>query len=76
MEKRGLIVRRDDERDRRVLRLHLTPEGRRITEQAMAIQTGLIDRVLSAEPIEQCMATADSMERIIGVLLQDLKDED
>lgn len=76
MEKRGLILRRDDERDKRVLRLHLTPEGRKLTEEAMAIQTGLIERTLSAEPIEQCMATADSMERIIGVLLQDLRDED
>ena len=76
MEKRGLILRRDDERDKRVLRLHLTPEGRKLTEEAMAIQTALIERTLSAEPIEQCMATADSMERIIGVLLQDLRDED
>ncbi|MBY5539520.1 MarR family transcriptional regulator [Rhizobium leguminosarum] len=76
MEKRGLILRRDDERDKRVLRLYLTPEGRKLSEEAMAIQTGLIDRVLSDEPIEQCMATAASMERIITVLLRDLRDED
>ncbi|MBY5339239.1 MarR family transcriptional regulator [Rhizobium leguminosarum bv. viciae] len=76
MEKRGLILRRDDERDKRVLRLYLTPEGRKLSEEAMAIQTGLIDRVLSDEPIAQCMATADSMERIITVLLKDLRDED
>ncbi|RXT24372.1 MarR family transcriptional regulator [Rhizobium leguminosarum] len=76
MEKRGLILRRDDERDKRVLRLYLTPEGRKLSEEAMAIQTGLIDHVLSDEPIEQCMATADSMERIITVLLKDLRDED
>ena len=76
MEKRGLIVRRDDERDKRVLRLHLTQEGRKLTEEAMAIQTALIERSLSSEPIEQCMATADLMERIIGVLLQDLRDEE
>ena len=76
MEKRGLILRRDDERDKRVLRLYLTQEGRKLSEDAMAIQTALIDRVLSDEPIEQCMATADSMERIITVLLKDLRDED
>ncbi|MBY5553249.1 MarR family transcriptional regulator [Rhizobium leguminosarum] len=76
MEKRGLILRRDDERDKRVLRLYLTPAGRKLSEEAMAIQTGLIDRVLSNEPITQCMATADSMERIITVLLKDLRDED
>ncbi|ARQ58559.1 MULTISPECIES: MarR family winged helix-turn-helix transcriptional regulator [Rhizobium] len=76
MEKRGLIERRGDTRDKRVLRLYLTTEGRRLTEAAMAIQTDLIERTLSDEPIEQCMATATSMERIIGVLLQDLREED
>lgn len=75
MEKRGLILRRDDERDKRVLRLYLTPEGRKLSEKAMAIQTGLIDRVLSEEPIEQCTATAASMERIITVLLRELRDD-
>ena len=37
MEKRGLIERRGDARDKRVLRLYLTTEGRRLTEAAMAI---------------------------------------
>ncbi|ACI55306.1 transcriptional regulator, MarR family [Rhizobium leguminosarum bv. trifolii WSM2304] len=76
MEKRGLIERRGDERDKRVLRLHLTGEGHRLTEAAMAIQTDLIERTLSDEPIEQCMATAISMERIITTLLKDLRDDD
>lgn len=72
MEKRGLIERRSNEKDKRVLRLFLTPEGRDVTEKAMVIQTDLIERVLSPEPIEQCMAMADSMERIIRVLQEDL----
>ncbi|MBB4278183.1 MarR family winged helix-turn-helix transcriptional regulator [Rhizobium mongolense] len=76
MEKRGLIERRGDDKDKRVLRLYLTPEGRSVTERAMVIQTDLIERVLSPEPIEQCMAMASAMERIIGVLQQDLRDED
>jgi DNA-binding MarR family transcriptional regulator len=76
MEKRGLIKRRGDDKDKRVLRLYLTPEGRSVTERAMVIQTDLIERVLSPEPIEQCIAMASSMERIIGVLQQDLRDED
>lgn len=65
MEKRGLIERRGDKKDKRVLRLYLTPEGRSVTEAAMAIQTSLIERTLSDEPIEQCMAMAESMERLI-----------
>lgn len=76
MEKRGLIERRGDERDKRVLRLYLTEDGRALTEKAMVIQTDLIDRMLSDEPLEQCMAMAGSMERIITLLQQDLKDDD
>ncbi len=76
MEKRGLIERRGDEKDKRVLRLFLTAEGRDVTEKAMVIQTDLIERVLSPEPIEQCMAMAESMERITRVLQKDLVDDD
>lgn len=76
MEKRGLIERRGDTKDKRVLRLFLTQEGREVTEKAMVIQIDLIERVLSPEPIEQCMAMGDSMERIIRVLQHDLIDED
>ncbi|MFB9952620.1 MarR family winged helix-turn-helix transcriptional regulator [Rhizobium puerariae] len=68
MEKRGLIERRGDAKDKRVLRLHLTPEGRTIAEDAMSIQTALIERTLSSTPIEQCHALAESMEKIILAL--------
>lgn len=68
MEKRGLIERRGDANDKRVLRLYLTPEGRHVAEEAMAIQTALIERTLSATPIEQCHAMAQSMEKIILAL--------
>lgn len=76
MEKRGLIERRGHKKDKRVLRLFLTEEGRNLTERAMVIQTDLIERVLSREPIDQCVAMANSMERIIGVLQQDLREDD
>ncbi|SMF68115.1 DNA-binding transcriptional regulator, MarR family [Xaviernesmea oryzae] len=68
MEKRGLVERRGDQKDKRVLRLHLTQEGRAVAEEAMAIQTALIERTLSSTPIEQCHAMAESMERIILAL--------
>ncbi|RAX39347.1 MarR family winged helix-turn-helix transcriptional regulator [Rhizobium tropici] len=71
MENRGLIERRGDKHDKRVLRLYLTEEGRRITEEAMTIQTALIDRTLSDAPIEQFEAIAVHMERIIGLLMQE-----
>ncbi|MDI7863854.1 MarR family transcriptional regulator [Rhizobiaceae bacterium n13] len=76
MEKRGLIERRGDARDKRVLRLYLTEAGRKTTEEAMAIQTALIERSLSATPLEQCMTVADSMGNIIAALSADMKDAD
>lgn len=68
MEKRGLIERRGDAKDKRVLRLYLTPEGRNVAEEAMAIQIALIERSLSTTPIEQCHAMAESMEKIVLAL--------
>lgn len=76
LEKRGLIERRADARDKRVLRLHLTDEGRSVTEQAMQIQTTLIDTVMATSTEERCLMVADHMEKIIEVLLaQEQTDE-
>lgn len=69
LEKRGLIERRADARDKRVLRLHLTDEGKAVTEQAMKIQTALIDTVMATSSEERCLMVADQMEKIIEVLL-------
>ena len=72
LEKRGLIERRPDPRDKRVLRLHLTETGKAVTEQAMKIQTALI--ATSTE--ERCLMVADQMEKIIGVLLTEGDSDD
>ncbi|WP_313532139.1 MarR family transcriptional regulator [Shinella sp.] len=78
LEKRGLIERNPDAKDKRVLRLSLTPTGRTLTEQAMAIQTGLIERILSQTPEDRCLQVADAMEDIIRILqtLENADDED
>ncbi len=68
MEKRGLLERRPDPKDKRVLRLYLTESGRELTGRAMVIQTDLIEKTLSATPIEDCLAMADNMERLIARL--------
>ncbi|CAD7045299.1 MarR family transcriptional regulator [Pseudorhizobium endolithicum] len=72
MERRGLIERRGDARDKRVLRLFLTDEGRRVSEKAMAIQTTLIERILSATPIDECLAIAGNMERVVEALQSEI----
>jgi DNA-binding MarR family transcriptional regulator len=69
LERRGLIERRADARDKRVLRLHLTEEGKGVTEQAMKIQTALIDSVMATSTEDRCLMVADHMEKIIEVLL-------
>ncbi|MGG6897173.1 MULTISPECIES: MarR family winged helix-turn-helix transcriptional regulator [Rhizobium] len=71
MEKRGLIERRGDKQDKRVLRLYLTAEGRRVTEEAMTIQTALIDRMMSHAPVEECEIMTAHMERVVTLLMQD-----
>lgn len=76
LEKRGLIDRRADVRDKRVLRLHLTEEGRAVTEQAMQIQTALIDTVMATSSEERCLMVADHMEKIIEVLLAEGSEPD
>lgn len=76
LEKRGLVERRPDARDKRVLRLHLTDDGKTITEQAMKIQTALIDTVMATSDEERCMLVADQMEKIIEILLAEGRDEE
>ena len=68
LEKRGLIERRPDAKDRRVLRLSHTKAGRDLTLEAMAIQTGLIERTLSQAPAERCHEVAEAMEEIVRIL--------
>lgn len=75
LEKRGLIERRGDIRDKRVLRLHLTAEGKAITEEAMKIQTDLIDTVMITASEDRCLMVADHMENIIAVLLSEGQEE-
>lgn len=69
MEKRGLLERRADQRDKRVLRLFLTEEGRSLSEKAMQIQTELIERTLSATPLDDCQRLAETMELLIQRML-------
>ena len=68
LEKRGLIVRRGDAKDRRILRLELTAEGISLTEEALVIQSALIDRTMKTASAEECDLVGDVMLRIIAEL--------
>lgn len=68
LEKRGLLVRRGDPQDRRILRLELTPSGTDLTLQAIAIQSELIDRTMKTASTEECNLVGEVMTRIIHEL--------
>jgi DNA-binding MarR family transcriptional regulator len=71
LEKRGLVERRADGNDKRVLRLFLTKDGKDVTEKAMELQTRLIDLVMSGTPEDKCLEVADHMEHIVSILQND-----
>tara|TARA_R110002020_G_scaffold14638_18_gene51876 strand:- start:1694 stop:2203 length:510 start_codon:yes stop_codon:yes gene_type:complete len=70
LEKRGLIARRGDARDRRILRLELTPAGVSLTEEAIVIQSALIDRTMKTSSAAECDLVGDVMLRIIAELTE------
>ncbi|MEQ8589667.1 MAG: MarR family transcriptional regulator [Roseitalea porphyridii] len=70
MEKRGLLIRRGDRQDRRVLRLELTPDGTELTEKAIAIQSDLIDRTMKTATTEECNLVGGVMTRMIRELTE------
>ena len=76
LEKRGLIERRPDVKDKRILRLSLTETGRALTAQAMTIQTGMIERIMSQTPEDRCLQVAEAMEDIIHILQRMDMDEE
>src|SRR6218665_3519950 len=76
LEKRGLIERRGDGKDKRILRLSLTDSGRALSEQAMEIQTPVIDKSMEDSSIEECMIVAQAMERLVGILMKETGDPD
>ncbi|MBW3098015.1 MarR family winged helix-turn-helix transcriptional regulator [Pseudohoeflea coraliihabitans] len=75
LEQRGLVARAIDPADRRVLRLALTPAGRSLTEEALAIQTAVIERSMATASIEECDLVGDVMQRLIAALTQGNDDD-
>ena len=70
MEKRGLIERRPDETDRRILRLYLTDAGMALAKRAVAIQADLIDEIMSVSTPEECEIIGETMRRMASMMLE------
>lgn len=64
LEKRGLIERRNDEADKRLRRLWLTPAGEALTRKAMAVHVDEIEAMMQVLTDEECNAAGDAMRRV------------
>ena len=70
MEERGLVVRVPDRTDRRVARVEITAEGRRLLEQSRSRKTAYLERRLASLTADE-RATLDAAAAILERVLED-----
>lgn len=70
MEKNELVVRVKDDNDRRVVRIHLLPEGGRIIEEVIEKRQKYLAEVLSAFSNDEIVM----LERLLDKLHQEMKE--
>jgi len=68
VERRGLLFRRVDPRDRRRVRLELTPSGRAVTASSGGSIEDLVARVLRRTPPVRLAATTGVLKALVGAL--------
>jgi DNA-binding MarR family transcriptional regulator len=69
LEERGLVERRRDVRDRRIVHVSLTEAGSRIPDGMEGLQRDVLGRVLQAmdrEMLERCLAVVDEVDAEAG----------
>ncbi|MEX0956208.1 MAG: MarR family transcriptional regulator [Rhizobiaceae bacterium] len=71
LESQGLLRREGDAKDKRVIRLYLTDDGETLLTKALAIYTGLIDRVMAQSSPAECDAMGEQMLRIVELLKEE-----
>jgi DNA-binding MarR family transcriptional regulator len=70
MEKRGLLTRTSDAKDKRVLRLALTDPGLDLTRRAIDIHVALIEKVMGASSEADCDLVGETMLKVVDMLRQ------
>ena len=68
MEKRNLLRRESDEKDKRVLRLTLTEDGVALLTKALKVHMALIEKAMSQSTPAECDMLGDQMRRVAEVL--------
>jgi DNA-binding MarR family transcriptional regulator len=71
LESQGLLRREGDAKDKRVMRMYLTDDGEILLTEALAIYTGLIDRVMAQSTPAECDAMGEQMRRIVDMLKEE-----
>lgn len=68
LEAQGLIRREGDTKDKRIIRLFLTPEGEEKLLKALDVYSGIINRVMAQSTPAQCNIMGEQMRRIETIL--------
>ncbi len=68
LEKRGLLTRENDAKDKRIMRLTLTGEGETLLMDALHIYNGLIETVMAQTSPAECDRMGAMMTRISEVM--------
>lgn len=64
LEKRGLLTRENDAKDKRIMRLTLTGDGEELLMEALHIYNGLIETVMAQTSPSECDRMGAMMTRI------------
>lgn len=68
LENRGVVRRESDAKDKRIMRLSLTPDGESLLMQALKIYSTLIERVMAQSSHTECDRMGEQMRRIEEML--------
>ncbi len=74
LERAGLVTRAEDERDRRVVRISLTPAGAELFARARASYRDLLVEVMAAWPRSDVRRFADLLERFSTGLSREVEE--
>jgi DNA-binding MarR family transcriptional regulator len=68
LERRGLLLREGDAKDKRVLRLTLTADGEALLMQALKIHMALIEQAMSQSTQTECDLIGEQMRKVAEAL--------
>lgn len=71
MEKRNLLTREGDAKDKRVLRLALTDKGEKLLAKALKTYMALIEKAMSQSTPAECDLVGEQMRRVADMLCAD-----